>query len=72
MNALCVVSDSGMASKESSILNFRAIILCNSMEHPEANYIGTIVLTDCDPVNVLGSIKLIVQEKLIDQDFPGI
>ena len=62
MNALCVVSDSGTISEESSILRFPAITLRNSMERPEAIDAGTIVLTGFDPEVVLDAIKLVVDE----------
>jgi len=62
MNALCVISDSGTISEESSILKFPAITIRNSMERPEAIDAGTIVLTGFDPEVVLDSIKLAVDE----------
>jgi len=62
MNALCVVSDSGTISEESSILRFPAITLRNSMERPEAIDAGTIVLTGFDPGVVLDAIQLVVEE----------
>ncbi len=62
MNALCVLSDSGTISEESSILNFPAISLRQSMERPEAQDAGTIVLTGFEPDVVLNAIKVIVKE----------
>ena len=62
MNALCVVSDSGTISEESSILRFPAITIRNSMERPEAIDAGTIILTGFDPEVVLDSINLAVEE----------
>lgn len=62
MNAMCVVSDSGTISEESSILKFPAITIRNSMERPEAIDAGTIILTGFDPEVVLDSIKLAVDE----------
>lgn len=62
MNALCVISDSGTISEESSILKFPAITIRNSMERPEAIDAGTIILTGFDPDVVLDSIKLAVDE----------
>ena len=62
MNSLCVLSDSGTISEESSILNFPAISLRQSMERPEAQDAGTIILTGFDPVVVLNSIQIIVNE----------
>jgi UDP-N-acetylglucosamine 2-epimerase len=62
MNALCVVSDSGTISEESSILNFPAISLRQSMERPEAQDAGTIILTGFDQTTVLNSIQLVISE----------
>jgi UDP-N-acetylglucosamine 2-epimerase (non-hydrolysing) len=62
MNALCTVSDSGTISEESSILNFPAISLRQSMERPEAQDAGTIILTGFDPDVVLNSIRAVVTE----------
>ena len=62
MNALCTISDSGTISEESAILNFPAISMRNSMERPEAQDAGTIILTGFNPENVLASIKLAMHE----------
>lgn len=62
MNALCTVSDSGTISEESSILNFPAISLRQSMERPEAQDAGTIILTGFEPQIVLDSIKITIEE----------
>jgi UDP-N-acetylglucosamine 2-epimerase len=62
MNALCTLSDSGTISEESSMLNFPAISLRQSMERPEAQDAGTIILTGFDPNIVIGSINSTVFE----------
>jgi len=62
MNALCTISDSGTISEESAILNFPAISLRQSMERPEAQDAGTIILTGFDPDIVLDSIKTVLKE----------
>jgi UDP-N-acetyl-L-fucosamine synthase len=62
MNALCVLSDSGTISEESSILNFPAISLRQSMERPEAQDAGTIILTGFDPEVVSDSIRITIKE----------
>lgn len=63
MNALCAVSDSGTISEESSILSFPAISLRQSMERPEAQDAGTIVLTGFDVDVVMGSIRTVIDEQ---------
>jgi len=63
MNALCVISDSGTISEESSILKFPAVTIRNSMERPEAIDAGTIILSGFDPEVVIDSIKLAVDEE---------
>lgn len=62
MNALCTISDSGTISEESSILSFPAISLRQSMERPEAQDAGTIILTGFNPQIVLDSIRLCIEE----------
>ena len=62
MNALCTISDSGTISEESAILNFPAISLRNSMERPEAQDAGTIILTGFDQDVVLNSIEIAINE----------
>lgn len=62
MNAICTLSDSGTISEESSILNFPAISLRQSMERPEAQDAGTIILTGLEPDVVLYSIKTVIAE----------
>ncbi|MBA7575344.1 UDP-N-acetylglucosamine 2-epimerase (non-hydrolyzing) [Candidatus Atribacteria bacterium 1244-E10-H5-B2] len=61
-HAKCVISDSGTISEESAILNFPAISLRNSMERPEAQDAGTIILSGLDPEIVLNSISIFVEE----------
>ena len=60
--SLCTISDSGTISEESSILSFPAISLRQSMERPEAQDSGTIILTGFDPVIVINSIKTVLSE----------
>ena len=60
--AICAISDSGTISEESAILSFPAISLRNSMERPEAQDAGTIVLTGFNSDVVLASVKLVIEE----------
>lgn len=61
-NASCVISDSGTISEESSILSFPAISLRQSMERPEAQDAGTIILTGFEPDVVISSIDMVLNE----------
>jgi UDP-N-acetyl-L-fucosamine synthase len=58
LHACCTLSDSGTISEESSILSFPAISLRQSMERPEAQDGGNIILTGFDKQVVLDSIEL--------------
>jgi UDP-N-acetylglucosamine 2-epimerase (non-hydrolysing) len=72
-NALCTISDSGTISEESAILSFPAISLRNSMERPEAQDAGTIILTGFDPGVVLNCIETTMDEhkhRKYDQNVP--
>lgn len=61
-NALCVVSDSGTISEESSILSFPAVTIRNAIERPEALDTGSIILTGTDPDHILRCVDLAVTE----------
>jgi len=62
-HALCTLSDSGTISEESSILGFAAISLRQSMERPEAQDTGSVILTGFDPGIILDSITLTIDEQ---------
>ena len=62
-HALCTLSDSGTISEESSILGFPAISLRQSMERPEAQDCGSIILTGFDADTILDSVSLVIQEQ---------
>jgi UDP-N-acetyl-L-fucosamine synthase len=62
MNSLCTISDSGTISEESAMLSFAAISLRQSMERPEAQDAGCIILTGFDQDMVLNSIKTSIDE----------
>ena len=61
--ALCTISDSGTISEESAMLSFPAISLRQSMERPEAQDAGTIILTGFDADVVLNSVFTVVEEQ---------
>jgi UDP-N-acetylglucosamine 2-epimerase (non-hydrolysing) len=62
MNALCTISDSGTISEESAILSFPAVSIRQSMERPEAQDAGTIILTGLNTDIVIDSVKLTIEE----------
>jgi len=61
-NAKCTLSDSGTISEESAILGFPAISLRQSMERPEAQDTGSIILTGFEPEIVLSSVRTVIEE----------
>jgi UDP-N-acetylglucosamine 2-epimerase (non-hydrolysing) len=65
LNAVCTISDSGTISEESAILNFPAVSLRNSMERPEAQDAGTIILTGLDQDIVINAIEIAINEQKI-------
>jgi UDP-N-acetylglucosamine 2-epimerase (non-hydrolysing) len=58
-NAMCTISDSGTISEESAILSFPAISIRQSMERPEAQDSGTIILTGFDKMVIMESVKIL-------------
>ncbi len=61
-HAKCTLSDSGTISEESAMLSFPAISLRQSMERPEAQDAGTIILSGFDPEIVLSSVNTVIEE----------
>ncbi|MDY0083569.1 MAG: UDP-N-acetylglucosamine 2-epimerase (non-hydrolyzing) [Ignavibacteriaceae bacterium] len=62
INAACTISDSGTISEESAILNFPAISIRESMERPEAQDSGSIILTGFDKDVVIKAVELCIKE----------
>jgi UDP-N-acetyl-L-fucosamine synthase len=69
-DALCVLSDSGTISEESSILGFPAVTLRDSIERPEALDTGSIIMTGLDSDNIVEAIDLLNQERKADHVIP--
>jgi len=67
MHAACTISDSGTISEESAILSFPAISLRESMERPEAQDSGSIILTGFDEHVVLSSVKAVIKKYSINK-----
>jgi UDP-N-acetylglucosamine 2-epimerase len=61
-HAKCTLSDSGTISEESAMLSFPAISLRQSMERPEAQDTGSIILTGFEPDIVLSSVRTVIEE----------
>jgi UDP-N-acetylglucosamine 2-epimerase len=57
-NSFCVLSDSGTLSEESAILNFPAVLLRTSTEHPEVLDQGTVVIGGINAVQLKQAIEL--------------
>ncbi|HEY5535112.1 MAG TPA: UDP-N-acetylglucosamine 2-epimerase (non-hydrolyzing) [Ignavibacteria bacterium] len=69
MNSLCTISDSGTISEESAILNFPAISMRESMERPESQDTGSIILTGFDEDVVLNSIDALKKQHENNKSF---
>lgn len=62
MEALCVISDSGTITEESSLLNLPAITIRNTHERPEGMDVGTLIMSGLKKDRVLSSIDIIVKQ----------
>lgn len=62
MEALCVVSDSGTITEESSLLNLPAITIRNAHERPEGMDVGTLIMSGLKKERVLDAVHVIVAQ----------
>ena len=62
MEALCVVSDSGTITEESSLLNLPAITIRNAHERPEGMDVGTLIMSGLEKERVLDAVRVIVAQ----------
>ncbi len=62
MEALCVISDSGTITEESSLLNLPAITIRNTHERPEGMDVGTLIMSGLKKDRVLSSIDIIIKQ----------
>jgi UDP-N-acetylglucosamine 2-epimerase (non-hydrolysing) len=62
MEALCVVSDSGTITEESSLLNLPAITIRNAHERPEGMDVGTLIMSGLKKKRVLEAVRVIIAQ----------
>jgi len=62
MEALCVISDSGTISEESSLLNLPAITIRNAHERPEGMDVGTLIMSGLKKDRVLDAVRVITAQ----------
>ena len=62
LESLCVVSDSGTITEESSLLNLPAITIRNAHERPEGMDVGTLIMSGLKKERVLDAVRVIVAQ----------
>ena len=66
-SALCVISDSGTITEESSILGFPAVTIRNAHERPEGMDVGSLIMSGLKPSDVLGAIRTVTKQHFQEQ-----
>jgi len=64
-NALCVISDSGTISEESSILSFPAIMIRKAHERPESMDEGALIMSGLKADRIIESIGVVTKQHKI-------
>ena len=67
MNAICVLSDSGTITEESSLLNFPAVTIRQAHERPEGMDEGTLIMCGLKADRVLQSIDIVTSQHSISK-----
>jgi UDP-N-acetylglucosamine 2-epimerase (non-hydrolysing) len=67
INSICVLSDSGTITEESSILNFPAVTIRNTHERPEGMDEGILIMTGLNKDDILNSIEIAIQTSKLNQ-----
>ena len=62
MEALCVISDSGTITEESSLLNLPSITIREAHERPEGMDVGTLIMTGMEKDRVLDAIRIVLAQ----------
>lgn len=68
--SLCVISDSGTITEESSLLKFSAVTIRNTHERPEGMDEGTLIMTGLNKFKILDSIKIAINPTRIFHTVP--
>ena len=70
LNALCVLSDSGTITEESSLLGFPAITIRNTHERPEGMDHGTLIMSGLKADRILDAVRVVVNSNEAGVRFP--